>query len=59
MKRISQRLLIVASVCLSVSAVIFLGLLLFGYEKVWLLPTASAVFRCRCFFRQLFRRFFR
>lgn len=34
MKRISQRLLIVASVCLSVSAVIFLGLLLFGYEKV-------------------------
>lgn len=55
MNSLSQKLLIVASICLSFAGILFLCVSLFGTEKTWTLPAALGCISLSFLFQVIFR----
>lgn len=55
MNNLSSKLLIIASICLSLSGILFLCLALFGTDKTWTLPTALGCISLSLLFQVIFR----
>lgn len=55
MNNLSSKLLIVASICLSLAGILFLCLALFGADKTWTLPAALGCISLSLLFQVIFR----